>query len=275
MDYDILVPERMMPVPLQLPAAIGRQLENKPYTRNTTGLSGAGVLMFDDCVLKMAPADRTSAREARMMEWLADKLPVPKVLHSCVEKDTSFLLMSRLEGEMACHEGYMSRPGELIPLLADGLTRLWQVDTRDCPCRFSLEDRLLLAEDNVLHGRCETENVEKDTYGPKGFRDPAHLLQWLKDHRPPMDPVLSHGDFCLPNVFFKDGQVSGYLDLGFCAVADRYQDIALCWRSLMHNADGTYGPVYPGIDPDDLFRALGITPDREKLRYYILLDELF
>ena len=82
----------MMPVPLQLPAAIGRQLENKPYTRNTTGLSGAGVLMFDDCVLKIAPADRTSARETRMMEWLADKLPVPIVLHSCVEKDTSFLL---------------------------------------------------------------------------------------------------------------------------------------------------------------------------------------
>ena len=43
----------------------------------------------------------------------------------------------------------------------------------------------------------------------------------------------------------------------------------------MHNADGTYGATYPGIDPDDLFRALGMTPDRGKLRYYILLDELF
>ena len=69
--------------------------------------------------------------------------------------------------------------------------------------------------------------------------------------------------------------MSGYLDLGFCAVADRYQDIALCWRSLAHNSDGSYGAAYPGIRPDALFDALGITPDREKVRYYILLDELF
>ncbi len=265
----------MMSVSLQLPAAIQRLLEDKPYTQNTTGLSGAGVLVFEDCVLKTAPADQTSAREAEMMAWLACKLPVPKVLHSCVEKGTAFLLMSKLPGVMACDASYMTRPGTLIPLLAQSLQTLWQVDARDCPCRFSLEDRLLLAEDNVRQGRCETENVEPTTYGPGGFKDPAHLLQWLKDHRPPVDPVLSHGDFCLPNVFFKDDSLSGYLDLGFCAVADRYQDIALCWRSLMHNADGTYGPVYPGIDPDGLFRALGLTPNREKLRYYILLDELF
>ena len=260
---------------LQLPAALAGRLEHKPFSQNTTGLSGAGVLMFDDCVLKIAPADRNTAREADMTAWLADKLPVPKVLHRCVENGTAYLLMSRLEGEMACDARYMTRPDLLIPLLAQGLKGLWQVDTRDCPGRFSLEDRLLLAEDNVRHGRCETERVEKDTYDPNGFRDPAHLLQWLKDHRPPVDPVLSHGDFCLPNLFFKEDQVSGYLDLGFCAVADRYQDIALCWRSLLHNADGTYGPTYPDIHPDRLFRALGLTPDRHKLRYYILLDELF
>ena len=273
--YDILVQERMMPVSPTLPAALERLLQDKPYTRNTTGLSGAGVLVFEDRVLKTAPADRTALREARMMEWLEGKLPVPRVLHNVVEKDTHFLLMSRLEGEMACHKDYMSRPGVLIPLLAEALKALWQVDVKDCPCRFSLEDRLLLAEDNVRHGRCETDNVEKDTYGPNGFKDPEHLLRWLKDHRPPVDGALSHGDFCLPNVFFKEDRVSGYLDLGFCAAADRYQDIALCWRSLMHNADGTYGAVYPGIDPDGLFRALGMTPDREKVRYYILLDELF
>ena len=135
----------------------------------------------------------------------------------------------------------------------------------------------LLAE--YSKGSCKTEQYEAyfvpETYGPNGFKDPEHLLRWLKDHRPPMDPVLSHGDFCLPNVFFKDGGVSGYLDLGFCAVADRYQDIALCYRSLTHNADGSYGVVYPNVQPERLFDALGIKPDWEKIRYYILLDELF
>lgn len=258
-----------------LPAAIRQIIGDRPFTENTIGMSGAGVLMFDDMVLKMAPADQNAAREIRMTDWLQNKLPVPNVLHSCVENGRSYLLMSRLQGEMACEECYMEQPEVLLPLLASGLKGLWQVDVRDCPCRFSLEDRLLLAEDNVRHGRCETENVEPTTYGPGGFKDPADLLQWLKDHRPLVDPVLSHGDFCLPNIFFKDGRVSGYLDLGFCAVADRYQDIALCYRSLTHNADGSYGPVYPNVRPEKLFDALQVKPDWEKIRYYILLDELF
>lgn len=258
-----------------LPAAIRQQISGRPYTENTVGMSGAGVLMFEDLVLKTAPADQNTAREAAMMTWLQGRLPVPKVIHSCVENGQSWLLMSRLQGQMACDEGYMQRPEVLIPLLARAMKQLWRVDVQDCPCRFSLEDRLLLAEENVRHGRCETENVEPETYGPNGFKDPEHLLRWLKDHRPPMDPALSHGDFCLPNVFFKDGGVSGYLDLGFCAVADRYQDIALCYRSLTHNADGSYGVVYPNVQPERLFDALGIKPDWEKIRYYILLDELF
>jgi len=259
----------------QLPLALRELLADRPYTRNTTGLSGAGVLMFNDMVLKIAPDDQTSRREAQMMTWLQGKLPVPQVLHTTVENETHFLLMSRLSGEMCCDARYMTRPDVLIPLLAEGLKQLWRVDIQDCPCRFGLDDRLMLAEENVRLGRCEVENVEPDTYGEGGFRDPAHLLQWLKDHRPPMDPVLSHGDFCLPNLFLQQDRVSGYLDLGFCAVADRYQDIALCYRSLLHNADGTYGVTYPNIHPDRLFAALGIMPDWEKVRYYRLLDELF
>lgn len=258
-----------------LPASLRVFLQDKSFTRNTTGLSGAGVWMADDRVLKIAPDDSVSRREIEMVTWLQDKLPVPRVLHTAVEKGTSYLLMSRLPGVMCCDARYMTRPDVLVKLLAEGLQQLWRVDTRDCPCRFSLDDRLLLAEDNVRHDRCEVENVEPDTYGEGGFRDPAHLLQWLKEHRPPMDPVLSHGDFCLPNLFLQNDRVSGYLDLGFCAAADRYQDIALCYRSLLHNADGTYGVTYPNIHPDRLFVALGITPDWEKVRYYRLLDELF
>ena len=259
----------------QLPKALRALMSEQDFIRNTTGLSGAGVWVSDDKVLKIAADDTVSRREIQMMQWLQGKLPVPQVFHTLVDNGMSYLLMSRLPGEMSCEECYMTRPGVLIKLLAEGLQKLWQVDITGCPCKFGLDERLMLAEENVRQGRCETENVEPDTYGPDGFRDPAHLLLWLKDHRPPMDPVLSHGDFCLPNLFLQGDAVSGYLDLGFCAVADRYQDIALCYRSLLHNADGTYGAVYPDIHGDQLFSALGITPDWEKVRYYRLLDELF
>ncbi|MBQ5323467.1 MAG: hypothetical protein J6J07_08525, partial [Oscillospiraceae bacterium] len=63
---------------------------------------------------------------------------------------------------------------------------------------------------------------------------------------------------------------------GRMGIADRYQDIALCYRSLHHNFSGIYGgKPYSGYDESMLFEALGIKPDFEKIRYYILLDELF
>jgi kanamycin kinase/aminoglycoside 3'-phosphotransferase-3 len=66
------------------------------------------------------------------------------------------------------------------------------------------------------------------------------------------------------------------IDLGDAGIADRWRDIALCWRSLRRNFDGSYGGmVYPDFNPDLLLEKLGIPVDREKLQYYILLDELF
>lgn len=69
--------------------------------------------------------------------------------------------------------------------------------------------------------------------------------------------------------------ISCLIDLGNAGIADKWQDLALCYRSLKHNANGSYGKIYSGIHEDDLFKLLGIEPDPEKLRYYILLDELF
>lgn len=102
------------------------------------------------------------------------------------------------------------------------------------------------------------------------------LLSWLEANRPEEELVLSHGDFCLPNIFLEKEKLSGFIDLGRMGLADKWQDIALCYRSLKHNFEGYYGgKVYEGFDPDILFEALGIEPDWQKLNYYILLDELF
>ncbi len=114
------------------------------------------------------------------------------------------------------------------------------------------------------------------TCGANGFRSPEALLYWLEDNRPPEEPVLSHGDFCLPNLLLHGDTLAGYIDLGRAGLADRWQDIALCYRSLLHNYDGTYSGVsHAGWHPGMLFEALGLRPDWDRIRYYILLDELF
>ena len=55
------------------------------------------------------------------------------------------------------------------------------------------------------------------------------------------EPVLSHGDYCLANIFLEDGHIKGYIDFGKTGIGDKWNDIALCYSSLKHNFDGTYG----------------------------------
>ena len=177
---------------------------------------------------------------------------------------------------MSCDTYYLEHPQEMVELLAQGLKMLWAVDISDCPYRRALEEELAEAGERVANGEVDVDNAEPDTFGEDGFESPAHLLQWLRENRPEVEPVFSHGDFCLPNVFLDAGRVSGFIDLGDAGIGDKWRDIALCYRSLKHNFDGTYGgKVYADFCPDILFEKLGLEPDWEKLRYYILLDELF
>ncbi|WP_159459717.1 APH(3') family aminoglycoside O-phosphotransferase [Scatolibacter rhodanostii] len=258
--------------PSELEKIIGRL----PFTINTTGLSGSKVLCFEDMVLKIETESEESNQEQDMMMWLADKLPVPRVLYSKTENGISYLLMSMIDGKMSCDEDFMKKPRALIESLAKGLKMLWSVSIVDCPYDNPLDSKLKFAEYRVLNNLCNTEDAEPETYGSNGFRSPKDLLSWLKRNRPVENVTFTHGDYCLPNIFLQGGEISGFIDLGGSGIADQYQDIALCYRSLKHNFSGKYGgKQYPDADPDRLFDELGIMPDWEKIKYYILLDELF
>ena len=260
---------------VRLPEKIQALTQGMDYGVDQIGLSGSEIRLYDGMVLKIGPHRPDTENSVRMMRWLSGRLPVPEVLAYEEDREHEYVLMSRVRGKMACDSFYLSRPKVLIPLLAEGLRMFWSVDITDCPTRRSLDDELIEARSRVERGQVAVSRAEPGTFGPDGFADPAALLNWLETHRPPMDPVLSHGDFCLPNIYLEGESVSGFIDLGSAGVADRWRDISLCYRSLRHNCDGTYGSRYPDVRPEQLFDALGIAPDWEKLRYYILLDELF
>lgn len=243
---------------------------------DTVGMSGSSVLIFPDKVSKTESFCEESEREYRIMKWLKGKLPVPEVLCRGQSVEKNYLLMAKLPGKMSCDEEYMRQPELLAEALAEGLKMLWQVDISDCPFSSRLDEKLRMARYNVEHGLVDVDNVEPDTFGPAGFENPQALLDWLVSNRPEEELVFSHGDYCLPNVFLQGGRVSGFLDLGRAGVADKYQDIALCYRSFLHNYEGKYGGgSYGEVNPEIVFEKLGMKPDWEKVRYYMLLDELF
>ena len=248
-----------------LPEKIRNFVGDKPFTVDKTGLSGSEVRLYEEMVLKIEPCSANTERQVQLLCWLEGKLPVPQVF--CYEKaeGKSFLLMSRVKGEMSCSEYYRQHRDEMFRLTAEGLRLMWQVDLAGCPADRSLDAEL-----------SELESRELPEIDIPGFENAAALLLWLKENRPPMDPVFSHGDYCMPNIFFDRGKVSGFIDIADGGAADRWRDIAVCLGSLRRNFDGTYGnePV-PDFDPEELFGYLDIEIDREKLRYYTLLNELY
>lgn len=259
-----------------LPYSIRKILQNEKYTVNNIGMSGSSVLMFENKVLKIQSVGDEAENEYAMMLWLKNKLPTPQVLvYECAD-GKSYLLMSKLQGEMACSQRFLNNPTRLIELLAEALQMLWAVDISDCPSKINLDKKLQMAQFAVRNNLVDVNNVEPETFGKNGFENPQALLNWLVRNRPEEEPTLSHGDFCLPNIFLQDGKVTGFIDLGKTCVSDKYQDIALCYRSLRDNFGGKYGgePVTEAR-AELLFEKLQITPNWDKIRYYLLLDELF
>ena len=258
-----------------IPASIRRQIESQPYAVNETGMSGSQVLVFPDAVLKIGPHSQLTDGMLRVLRWLEGRLPTPRVLGFEQDAETEYLLMTRVPGKMACDKSYLNQPDLLLKLLAEAIHMLWQTDIADCPQNRSLDGELAHARYSLEHGLVDFSRCEPETFGPGGFEGPEALLTWLENNKPPLEPVFSHGDCCLPNIFFEGSHVSGFIDLGDSGVADKWRDLALCYRSLKHNTNGFYGFNIPGFQPEKLFDELGITPDWDKLRYYILLDEFF
>ena len=260
----------------RLPEPIREKVSGKSFSLDKTGKSGSTVMLFDDCVLKVMPLGMEDEKTVQMARWLSGKVPVPEILAFEQDDQKQYLLMSKVRGTMSCDIYYLEHPDEMVTVLADTLKLLWSIDISDCPRDCGLEQELQKAKRQVEEHLYDLEDVEPETFGEGGFKNPEELLQWLFDHKPSYEPVLSHGDYCLPNVFIENGKLSGLIDLGNAGIADKWEDIAMCYRSLKHNFDGTYGgKVYEGFRPEVLFEKLGIEPDMEKIRYYILLDELF
>ena len=259
-----------------LPEVIQNRVHGLPWTGDSTGMSGAGVRLYHDMVLKIQADSMWARQEHAMLRWLAGRLPAPRLIAEAKEHGMLYLLESRLLGDMACSERYLQDPDQLLQDLADALRPLWDVPVQDCPLDQSPDALLEEATRRVEQGLVDMGNVDPSTFGPNGFRDPADLLDWLQRNKPALeDPVLVHGDLCLTNILFQDGTLSGFVDLPGAGVGDKWRDLAIVLRSLQDHMDSHYGHPHPDFRPDKLLDLLGIQPDPQRRRWYLLLDELF
>lgn len=263
----------------KFPNSIMKIIADKEYNENNIGKTDSKVYIFDDMVLKVQKQINEARNEYYITQKVSNNVPVPKIIEYKEENDFSYTLMSRVKGKMLCDDKILRNPKLLIKLLSEGLKLLWSVDISDCKIDdvSNIKQRLKAARYNVENNLVDVNNVMPDTFGPNGFESPEELLVWLENNIPDIEPVFSHGDYCMENIFTINNRISGFIDLGKSGIADRWQDLAICIREL----DGVFSNEYvedfdySKYSTDMLLNELGIKRDNDKLKYYMLLDELF
>lgn len=216
--------------------------------------------------LKVSTADDACDLEAERdrLAWLANRTFVPKVLEFGKAEGFAFLLTEALPGANAA-EAPARLWSRLVEQVARQLRQLHSLHPDDCPFDRTLDRVILLAGQ-----RAETGLVDDSDFDPEHTgRSAMELLTSLHHRRPQSeDIVVTHGDACLPNLIFENGNFSGFVDCRRCGRADRYQDLALAHRRIESNFGGSLA--------EDFLSAYGLEHvDSRRLSYYRLLDEFF
>lgn len=258
----------------EMPEKLRTILEGSRFSKNNTGCSNSRVYhiqnleMGGSAYLKVVfdPKVESLEREVEILKWLKGKLPVPEVYYFGQHQGKEFLLMSEVNGLDASSGVFKKNPEKMVTIIAEGLRKVHAIDISDCPFDQRLEKKIQNAKYNVDHRLVDEEGFQPEHLGMRA----GELYELVVEKKPEQeDLVFTHGDYCLPNVIINNDKLSGFIDLGRAGVADRYQDLALGFRTLKYNL-GSESWAEMFLD------FYGIEDvDYAKIEYYILLDELF
>jgi aminoglycoside 3'-phosphotransferase-1 len=258
---------------LDVPLSLAPELVGYSWTRIKTGQSGGAVYRlhgkrnFPDLVLKHG-VGKIAAEimdEAVRLKWLSERLPAPGVRQFVWTCKEAWLLMTALPGRTAydlLQTGADSYA--IVDAIAAYLRRLHAIPPSECPFNSALDYRLARGRERIDSGLVDEDDFDEERAGWTA----EQVWTAMQQHLPfTSDQVVTHGDFSLDNLLVSNGEVIGCIDAGKLGIADRYQDIAILWNGLEEFGE----PIR-----DRLLTAYGIPdPDRGKLQFHLLLDELF
>lgn len=268
----------MCPRPaLNLPPELARLARRYRLIADTEGMSPARVyrLVSDSETLYLKVSDARFCgttydveREKDVLLWLKGKLLVPEVLHFEQQDGVNYLLMSAVRGHTVgqFYEKHRN-PEQIIHIYSEAIRLLQSLDIANCPFESQVDFRLRELDYLLRNGLADVDTAQWEDDTP--FRDPAELYAFLQANKSAEDLVFSHGDLGESNLFVHGNQISGLIDWGRGGKADRWLDIAFCVRSIRNDLGGQ--PEHLAL----FFELLDLTPDWERIRYYILLDEMF
>ncbi|QGG94921.1 APH(3') family aminoglycoside O-phosphotransferase [Actinomarinicola tropica] len=205
--------------------------------------------------------------EIARLQWLQGRWPVPELVDHGRADGAEWLVTVALDGVDATRSPLGADPEVLARALGTALRHLHDVGPVDgCPFDGRTAALVAHARARVAAGLVEPSDFQPIHQGLSA----EELLDHVVDRQPedPPDLVLTHGDFCLPNVVLAGDRFVGVLDCGLVGVGDRYRDLGIGARSVVQNlGPGAVGPF---------FDAYGIEwPDLARVDAFVMIDELF
>ena len=202
--------------------------------------------------------------EAKRTIWARSYIPVPEILQYGTTDDSTWLLSNAIMGDDATSERFRSDIPGLVRRLGAALREFHSMPVLECPFSFRLEDALAHAHHRLRNGDID---AARDFHPEHAHLSPDAAVQKLITTCPTAeDMVVCHGDYCVPNILFRETALAGFVDLGEMGTADRWWDLAVATWSLTWN----FGPGYEAMFLD----SYGAVLDDERLQFYRLLYDV-
>lgn len=203
--------------------------------------------------------------EYEMLKWLKDKISVPDVIYHSKNSNYEFLLLTEIPGNVSYEVFSKSDIETNLKIIAKGLQIFHALPMGGCPNEVDIDKMIQHAKERLEQGLINDENFDVRWR----HKSPYELFEDVKRLMPKkVDKVVTHGDYCLPNVLINNCELSGFVDLGSAGINDRYYDLAAVSWSISYNFGAKWVPFFfenYGINYDEI--------DRERILFYQMLNE--
>lgn len=253
----------------QLPKQLSRLIDGYEARENSIGHSNCAVFHLTNppkrgFYLKLQAISNGDLRpEKERLEWLQGKLPVPELLYFDSDDENQHMLVSEITGVPSFDASLRDDLPNLIKQLAIGLRTIHSLDVATCPFELSLNEKTALVQERISSGSIDMEYLSKHYPNPNLEQLFDEMMSLFPDSE---DLVVCHGDYSMPNVLLVDGHISGFIDVGQLAIADRYVDIVTVRDTLDYNK-------LPDECFDLFLKEYGLKElDESKVLFYDLLN---
>lgn len=202
--------------------------------------------------------------EAERLNWLSNRLPVPKVLFNEKVDNRTIILISELPGQPMHERFETTSRSQVIEQFAEALKTVHSIDITDCPFVDVVKNDLIESERRLSSPGLDEVGFKDDT----GF-SPSELFRELSERATTItEGCFTHGDFCFPNVLMAGDQIGGIVDWGIAGVSNVNRDFMSAELTIKRNCGEEWlAPFYEAYGDADY--------DPDLVKYFWLLDRYF